>query len=570
MAGKRDKPTKKGAKVKTKDTKQAASPSDFPRGGANGLTPLEFREIARQAEHEVLFSDGVTGSQTDTKTRPKKLKSADAGFAGTDDRTTDTTLADGERLCQVESLSIKKLTKGALVFGIVSAIYELELRVSLPNGLVGFVPITSVSPELTALVEKAAEAAEDSDSMDVDTDSDSTQDDALDLSLRFFIGQFVKCAVVDTVNGKSGAAGKKGKAARVELTLVPAEINSRIDRDDICEGLIITSSVKSVEDRGYVLNTGIPGAEIAAFLPVNDAQAWIDRWTLNSDELKPGQLVEAAVTGVSEDRRSLRLSIDPMVVSQATAKETHKTMASVQPGQLVSATIMKVWDRGLSLRFMGFYDCCADLNGIGLLDARDKADIGLKYPLGSTIQVRVIYVSLTAAAKVITVSVLPHVLAFNPRPGLTGYETPAAARLASSSKFSNDNVDRDVDDTMADKHMWPIPYGTILDDCMVAGTVGSIGLALQLSTTDSVTAFVLATQLVNEDQPKPTLHKQSGQFHIGTRHRARVIGYDAIDAIVRVSLRPSVVDEQLFTISDARPGAVVSGTVVKFRENGVE
>ncbi|KAJ2614175.1 rRNA biogenesis protein rrp5 [Coemansia sp. RSA 1365] len=581
MAGKRDKPTKKVAKVKTKDAKQAASTSDFPRGGANGLTPLEFREIARQAEHEVLFSDGVTGGQTDSKrknaggnneakSRPKKSKSSGAGSAETDDRTTDTILADSERVCQVESLSLKKLTKGALVFGTVSAIYELELRVSLPNGLVGFVPITSVSPELTTLVEKAAEAAEDSDSMEVDKDGDCTEDDALDLSLRFFIGQFVKCVVVDIVNGKSGTAGKKGKASRVELTLMPAEINSRIDRDDICEGLIITSSVKSVEDRGYVLNTGIPGADIAAFLPVNDAQAWIDRWTPDSDELKPGQLVEAAVTGVSDDRRSLRLSIDPMAVSQATAKETHKTMASVQPGQLVSATIMKVWDRGLSLRFMGFYDCCADLSGIGMLDARDKADIGVKYPLGSTLQVRVIYVSLTAAAKVINVSVLPHVLALSPRPRITGYETPAAARLASSFKFSSSNVDRDDDDAVADKHMWPIPYGTILDDCTVAGTVGSIGLALRLSATDAVTAFALATQLVNDDQPKPTLHRHSGQFHIGTRHRARVIGYDAMDAIVRVSLRPSVIDEQLFTINDARPGAVVSGTVVKFRENGVE
>ncbi|KAJ2789131.1 rRNA biogenesis protein rrp5, partial [Coemansia guatemalensis] len=205
-----------------------------------------------------------------------------------------------------------------------------------------------------------------------------------------------------------------------------------------------------------------------------------------------------------------------------------------------------------------------------MLAARDKTEIGEKYPLGSTIQVRVIYVSLTAAAKVITVSVLPHVLALSPRPGITGYETPAAARLALNSKMPRDSMDSDSDDAMPDKHLWPIPYGTALDDCTVVGTVGSIGLALRLSTSDTVTAFALASQLVNEDQPKPTLHKHSGQFHIGTRHRARVIGYDAIDAIVRVSLRPSVVDEQLFTIGDARPGAVVSGTVVKFKENGVE
>ncbi|KAJ2081596.1 rRNA biogenesis protein rrp5 [Coemansia sp. RSA 988] len=575
MGGKREKSTKKDAKEKTKDAKPATDSSDFPRGGANGLTPLEFREIARQAEHEVLFSDGVTSGQIDnkrkhvgvnkeTKTRPRKLKKADADTAGTGNGAADIALGDDERVCQVESLSFKRLAKGALVFGMVSAIHELELRVSLPNGLIGFVPITSVSPELTALVEKAAEADEDSETMDVDTEDDDTQEDALDLNQRFFIGQFVKCAIVDIASSKPG---KKSKAARVELTLMPAEINSRIDPDDICEGLIITSSVKSVEDRGYVLNTGIPGAEVTAFLPAKSAQAWIDRWTPETDELKPGQLVEAAVTSVSDDKRSLRLSIDPTVVSQATPKETHKTMASAQPGQLVSATVLKIWDRGLSLRFMGFYDCCADLGAIGMLAAGDKTEIGEKYTLGSTIQVRIAYVSLTAAAKVITVSVLPHVLALNARPGLTGYETPAAARLASNSKVLRDNDD---DDAIPDKHMWPIPYGTILEDCVVAGTVGSIGLVLRVSESDAVTAFVLASQLVNEDQQKPALHKHSGQFHIGTRHRARVIGYDAIDAVVRVSLRPSVVGEQLFTIDGVRPGAVVSGTVVKFKENGVE
>ncbi|KAJ2794371.1 rRNA biogenesis protein rrp5, partial [Coemansia guatemalensis] len=139
MAGKREKPAKKGAKEKTKAARPATESSDFPRGGANGLTPLEFREIARQAEHEVLFSDGVTGGHTDSKrkqaggnkdakTRSKRLKKTDADSTGTDGHDADTTLPDDERVCQVESLSLKKLTKGALVFGTVSAIYELELR----------------------------------------------------------------------------------------------------------------------------------------------------------------------------------------------------------------------------------------------------------------------------------------------------------------------------------------------------------------------------------------------------------------------------------------------------------
>ncbi|KAJ2276103.1 rRNA biogenesis protein rrp5, partial [Coemansia sp. RSA 451] len=563
-------PSAEKPRSEKKAARSASETVDFPRGGASGLTPLEFREVSRQAEQEVLFSDGVTGDQSDKKRRlpetadaPKKHKKKSKKAAGS-----TVQLPEDERVNLVESLSLKKLSKGALVLGCIASIEELELRVSLPNGLLGTVPITSISPELTALVEKAAEAADDSDdAMDVD----GSDDDPLDLKTRFFIGQYVKCAIADLPADQSAASGKKKKsksAPWLELTLIPEEINGRIDPDDICEGVIVTASVKSVEDRGYVLTTGISGNKISAFLPTSEAQAWIDRWMPQVTELKPGQLVEAAVTSVSDDRRSLRMTIDPAVVSQATVKDTYKTMASVQPGQLVSATVMKAWDRGLSLRFMGFYDCSADLNGLGMPAARSKADVEKKYPLGKVVPVRVLYVSLTAAGKVIIVSRMPHVLAFKPRPALTGYELPAAAHLASDKAHSD--ISAAANEKGKIDKMWPIPYGTVLDDCIVLSVVGTIGLALQVPATKAVTAFAKVAQLAEEDEPAPKLNKYSGPFHVGTRHRARVVGYDAIDAVVRVSLRPSMVNEKFLTIDDVYPGAAVNGTIKVFRENGVE
>ncbi|KAJ1655793.1 rRNA biogenesis protein rrp5, partial [Coemansia sp. RSA 25] len=276
-ATKIEKPASKDEKSvdkKKKTSKSAAvDAGDFPRGGSNGLTPLEFREVSRQAEREVLFSDGVTGGGSASKKKrrvaddasekkaPKKTKKKSAGEPGAAD-VDDGALLDDDRLCPVEVLSFKRLTKGALVLGCISAIRDLELLVSLPNGLVGVVPITSISTELTALVEKAAATAEDSDKDSADEDSDNdddndamdvdsseTSDDPLDLKLRFFIGQYVKCVVSELSDAHSSANAtkqKKGKNfSRIELTLMPEEINDRFDSDDMCEGLIMTASVKS-------------------------------------------------------------------------------------------------------------------------------------------------------------------------------------------------------------------------------------------------------------------------------------------------------------------------------------
>ncbi|KAJ1998354.1 rRNA biogenesis protein rrp5, partial [Coemansia thaxteri] len=569
---------------------------DFPRGGSNGLTPLEFREVSRQAEREALFSDGVTGGSAGKKKRrvadddgetktQKKTKKKTGATADDSADVDDGSLLDEDRLCPVEVLSFKRLTKGALVLGCISAIRDLELLVSLPNGLVGVVPITSISAELTALVEKAAANAEESgqssdeDAMDVD-ESGPSSDDPLDLKLRFFIGQYVKCVISELGDGQPADGAKTQKKSksfsRIELTLAPEEVNDRFDNEDLCEGLVMTASVKSIEDRGYVLNTGVSADRLAAFLPTEEAQAWLERWMPHAAELRVGQLVEAAVSKVSDDRRSLRLTINPAVVAHATAKDTFKTMASVQPGQLVPATVLKVWDRGLSLRFMGFYDCSANLSGLGLASARDSTDIKKKYDLGDIVNVRVLYVSLTTASKTVIVATLPHVLALQPRPALTGYELPSAARLATGKAATSSTASESAPSAAsakrapADAGQWPIPYGTVLEDCVVVGLVGNKGVVLSISGVKSVHAFATAANLVEEGVDAPQLQKHAGPFHIGSRHRARVVGYDAIDATVRVSLRPSVVDQKFLTISDVLPGMVVSGTVKCLKESGAE
>ncbi|KAJ2853917.1 rRNA biogenesis protein rrp5, partial [Coemansia asiatica] len=279
--------------------------TDFPRGGSSELTPLEFREISRQAEREVLFTDGVIGtrggknkrrhpeddsaaSSTSAPQSKSKKKSKKPTVADSNEQ--DANLDDIERVGAVESLSFKRITKGALVLGCISAIQDLQLRVSLPNSLTGVVPITSISPELTALVEKAAQEQEDSDdehAMDVDVEQ---KDDPLDLKSRFYIGQFVKCAVVEL--GESDESSNQGiksgssNSHRIELTLMPEEINNRIDPDDLCQGQILTASVKSVEDRGYVLNIGFSTKEIATFLPTSATKAWLERWMPHSSELR--------------------------------------------------------------------------------------------------------------------------------------------------------------------------------------------------------------------------------------------------------------------------------------------
>ncbi|ORX72165.1 hypothetical protein DL89DRAFT_265795 [Linderina pennispora] len=532
MAGKGDKKhnSKKGEKKASK--KIATEVEDFPRGGASGLTPLEYREVSRQAEREVLFSDGVLASDVADKKKQKKHKrrsSEDGGSVEkkkkktkksqpTEDVETETLDQIIDRAAPVESLSYKRLTKGALVLGC--------LTVDLPGAMTG---------HLTQMAEKMAQG-----------DDSDDEEDGLDLGSRFYVGQYVN---------QTDASGKA--KTRVELSLMPGDVNERIDVDDICEGL-------SVEDRGYVLNTGLATSKMAAFLPTKEARKWLERWMPAQGELKVGQVIEACVAKITDGRRSLQMTLDPESVAEALPKDTFKTMASVQPGQLVSATVMKVWDRGLSLRFMGFYDCSADLVSIGLTGALDKKDIAQTYDLGKIVKARVMYVSLTTASKTILVSLLPHIVEMSPRPGITGYETPAAAQLVTGSatgagtgKFS----------TMDVRSKWPIPYGTVLEEVAVVGVNPHIGLTLAVPGVETVRCLARKGDLVDNKDLVPALSRTAGVFQLGSVHRVRVLGYEAMSGLVHVSLKPSVVDEPLFRIEDVVPGAVITGTVRRLKDS---
>ncbi|KAJ1936156.1 rRNA biogenesis protein rrp5, partial [Linderina macrospora] len=396
-----------------------------------------------------------------------------------------------------------------------------------------------------------------------DSDDEDNEDDGLDLGSRFFVGQYVKC-VVSEIN-QTDAFGKP--KTRVELSLMPSDVNERIDVDDICEGLVLSASVKSVEDRGYVLNTGLANSKMAAFLPTKEAHKWLERWMPAQGELKVGQVVEASVAKITDGRRSLQMTLDPETVAEATPKDTFKTMASVQPGQLVSATIMKVWDRGLSLRFMGFYDCSADLVSIGMTGALEKHDITKKYDLGKVVKARVVYVSLTTASKTILVSLLPHVVEMSPRPGVTGYEVPAAVKLATGMPATDSPMTTTKFSPTDLRSLWPIPYGTVLDECSVVGVNPHLGLTLAVPGVETVRCIARKNDLVDNKDLVPALNRNSGPFKVGSVHRVRVLGYEAMSGLVHVTLKASVVDEPMFRVEDVVPGAVITGTVRRLKDN---
>lgn len=66
---------------------------------------------------------------------------------------------------------------------------------------------------------------------------------------------------------------------------------------------VLSAAVKSVEDHGYILDTGIP--DVSGFLSFKETEkiAEVKHWV--------GQLVDVYVTKISSNRRACNFGVDP-------------------------------------------------------------------------------------------------------------------------------------------------------------------------------------------------------------------------------------------------------------------
>jgi rRNA biogenesis protein RRP5 len=137
---------------------------------------------------------------------------------------------------------------GMKILGQVISVQPLALVVSLPNQLLGHVPITQISAHLTHILETMDE---DEDSSEAESDNEPKQQRAPDLFEIFRPGQYVK-AVVTAVHA-AGSTNMPGigrtrdetvKASRrVELSLSPDKVNDGVQKSDLRPGFVRTLSI---------------------------------------------------------------------------------------------------------------------------------------------------------------------------------------------------------------------------------------------------------------------------------------------------------------------------------------
>ncbi|EEU39143.1 uncharacterized protein NECHADRAFT_43434 [Fusarium vanettenii 77-13-4] len=488
----------------------------FPRGGGNVLTPLEQKQIQLEAKADALRDEefNTGGKAQKKKKRKTALKT---------DKKTEKKKEEEEDTVKVESLSFKRLVKGSLVLGQVTKINNLDIEVALPNNLTGHVSIVAISEQLTERLEK--------DAAEKDDEEDDKDEDGIDLETIFSIGQYVRAYVVSTVDESGTGKGKR----RIELSLRPSEANTGLEGDDVVINTTVAASIVSVQDRGFVMDTGI--SNLGAFLSRSEIDSSFDE-----QRLQPGAVFLCQVVSKGANGKIAQLSLQQKKLGNPkNVPADATTINTFLPGTIADVLVSNTDRRGFAGKIMGHLDVTADLIHSGVGPAGVSLDS--TYKIGSRVKARIICNFPAAKEPKLGISLLPHI---------TSLEQKRPTKTTDAKKLPTT----------------VLPISSLVEKCTVRHVEGEIGLFVDIGIP-GLSGFVHISRV--KDGKVEALYESSGPYKVGSEHKGRVVGYNQVDGLFQISFEKSVLEQQYLRLEDVPIGAVITGEVerVLVDEKGV-
>ncbi|XP_012625869.1 protein RRP5 homolog isoform X4 [Microcebus murinus] len=471
------------------DPNMATLEESFPRGGTRKIHKSE-KAFQQSVEQDNLFD-------ISTEEKSTKRKKSQKGPAKTKKLKIEKRESSKSVREKFEILSVESLCEGMRILGCVKEVNELELVISLPNGLRGFVQATEICDAYTKkLNEQVAQ--------------EEPLKDLLQLPELFSPGMLVRCVV------SSVGITERGKRS-VKLSLNPKNVNRVLSAEALKPGMLLTGTVSSLEDHGYLVDIGVEGTR--AFLPLPKAQEYI-RQKNKGAKLKVGQYLNCVIEEVKGNGGVVSLSVGHAEVSTAIATEEQNwTLNNLLPGLVVKAQVQKVTPHGLRLNFLTFFTGLVDFMHL------DPKKAGTYF---SNQAVRACILCVHPRTRVVRLSLRPIFL----QPGRP------LTRLSC-------------------QHL-----GAVLDDVPVQGFFNKAGAIFRLK--DGILAYARLSHLSDS---KNTFKPES--FKPGNTHKCRIIDYSQMDELALLSLRTSIIEAQYLSYHDIKPGAVVKGTVLTIKPYGM-
>nr|XP_015898902.2 rRNA biogenesis protein RRP5 isoform X1 [Ziziphus jujuba var. spinosa] len=298
---------------------------DFPRGGGSYLSQKERDEIHAEVDAEFEAEERDLKHTKEKKKKKRKNLEMKSREAEDDFGSLFGAGITGKLPRFANKITLKNISPGMKLWGVIAEVNEKDLVISLPGGLRGLVRATdALDNEVEAIVDI--------------------------LPRVFHVGQLVSCIVLQLDNDNK----EKGKR-KIWLSLRLSLLHKGFTLDSVQEGMVLTGYVKSIEDHGYILHFGL--SSFMGFLPSN-SQAGV----MEENEVTTGQLLQGVVRNIDKIRKVVYLSSDPDTLSKCVTKDVKGiSIDLLVPGMMVNARVLSTLENGVMLSFLTYFTGTVDI-----------------------------------------------------------------------------------------------------------------------------------------------------------------------------------------------------------------
>lgn len=486
--------------------------ASFPRGGASVLTPLEMKKISNKAAEDVLFELGKPEKRSHEESLLGSLQKKKKSKKSKSNDTTNT--AETEKQTFIDRFHFKNMVPGTAALGQITKIDKMGLSVTVGDKLFGQVPITHISAEVSEAVEKYEKfVGESSDEESVDEEDGIKSAVKLtpelpDLQSLFKIGQWVSTVVIP-----SDAADKK-----ILMSIEPEAVNASMEDDDLTPGNILQASVKSLEDHGVIFSLGFDN--LSGFMSKKE----LKKAELPITDLRVGQVILTSVVQKSSRTVNLRPAYNENV-AKSTAVTSISSIDAVHPGAIVNSIITSVTENGVGARVFGMADASFTLPHV---EEYSLDKLKNHFAIGGTVRARVLGFIIAEGEKKFLLSRSSKIFALENKLNKESLEAFPVGFV----------FEEPVEIIGADKDFLYASMGAAL----IRGQIHKSNI-----DTDAGIAF----------------------YNPGTKHKARVIGFNDIDNLLILTMKPKAIDSQFVSHEDIPAGEYVpSAEVAKILPEG--
>uniref|UniRef100_A0A8C3DLD0 Protein RRP5 homolog n=1 Tax=Corvus moneduloides TaxID=1196302 RepID=A0A8C3DLD0_CORMO len=391
------------------------------------------------------------------------------------------------------------LSEGMLLLGCIKEVSDYELAISLPNGLSGFVPVTQISDAYSKLLTKQVAQGE-------------LLEELNSLPDMYSPGTLVRCIVTSI---EKSADGRRS----VKLSIDPKKVNKGLSSTALAAGMLLSGSVLSVEDHGYLIDIGVTGTH--AFLPHQKAKNYI-KAVKKGPDLKIGQNLNCLIVEVKNEGRVVCLSIDRSEVAASVASERQNwALSNLLPGLVVKARVQKVAPLGMKLTFLSYFTGIVDFMHM-------DPEKSMSYSPDQVVR-RACVLSVHPTSRAVRLTLRPPFL----HPGGAPRQLPGQR------------------------------MGAVLEEATVKAFYKQFGAVFELD--DGTLAFARLKHL-----SKTRKSFKPGAFKEGCKHKCRIIDYSLMDEMCIVSLKHQIIEARFLQYQDIHTGDVVQGKVLSLKPIGMQ